>query len=174
MNTPDPALDTLTTREIADRLGIPVSKVKNWIAHLSIPHEKDSKGHRRFSPEMLAVFRAIDKATADGRGYPTIRRAILPAYLDEEASGLCPVEEQPAPATPGEVSPDVLALLREALDRLDEAQERNAQLREVAAAHQERARQYEERYSEAKQRVLMLEAPKDSQEQPRPWWKLWG
>jgi DNA-binding transcriptional MerR regulator len=87
----------LTSKEVADRIGVSMSTLKNWAVRLPVPSVLGPDGTRRFPEEALAVLEAVKQLRDEERSYATIRRAILP--VEDLADDVAPdVVEEAAPA----------------------------------------------------------------------------
>ncbi|MDB5097854.1 MAG: MerR family regulatory protein [Cyanobacteria bacterium RYN_339] len=74
----------LTSKEVADRIGVSMSTLKNWAVRLPVPSVLGPDGTRRFPEEALAVLEAVKQLRDDERSYATIRRTILLPELEDE------------------------------------------------------------------------------------------
>lgn len=87
----------LTSKEVADRIGVSMSTLKNWAVRLPVPSVLGPDGTRRFPEEALAVLEAVKQLREDERSYATIRRAITVAEVEELAEAQDVVEVTPEP-----------------------------------------------------------------------------
>lgn len=65
-----------TTRDIAERLSVSVSTIKNWSSRFPIEKRFDSQGNRRYSEKDLRLFEIIKSLRDEDRGYGTITRRL--------------------------------------------------------------------------------------------------
>ena len=65
-----------TTRDLAERLGVSVSTIKNWSSRFPIEKHFDSQGNRRYSDKDLRLFEIIKGLRDEDRGYGTITRRL--------------------------------------------------------------------------------------------------
>jgi DNA-binding transcriptional MerR regulator len=69
-------MEPLTTKEVADQLGVSISTVKNWSSRFAIEKRFDSQGNRRYSEKDIRLFEIVKSLREDDRGYETITRRI--------------------------------------------------------------------------------------------------
>lgn len=171
-------MNGLTTSEVAERLDVPQTTIRTWVSQLPIPAKQDSRGRHRFDEDAIAVLEAIKKLRTEDAGYNTIRRVIEPATssngeatnIEQEGS----VEQRAttdgvgSKALVAEVVAEVVAVIRgenEQAEKYARATHRIGELEErVRALEAERERLGGE-LAEAKDKILLLEAPK-----ARGWW----
>lgn len=71
-------MSELSSQEVAERIGVSMSTLKNWAVRLPVPSTLGPDGTRRFPEEALAVLEAVKHLRDEERSYETIRRTILP------------------------------------------------------------------------------------------------
>ncbi len=76
----------LTSQEVAERIGVSMSTLKNWAVRLPVPSTLGPDGSRVFPPEALAVLEAVKHLREEERSYATIRRTINPAEGEPPAT----------------------------------------------------------------------------------------
>jgi transposase-like protein len=84
--------DTLTANDAAERLGVSVTTVKNWLNQLPEEKEHDSRGRVRIDANTLAVLETVKTLRGEDCGYETIRRRIGQSTGDQKS----PDSEPPA------------------------------------------------------------------------------
>lgn len=180
--------DRLSTAEVAKATGIPEPTIKHWLGKLPIPAEKDSAGRWRFDEEALEVLKAVKDLRDQDRTFETIRRRIGEPELSAESSGLSdrlsPDNLQPttderassvdermlAESLAGVIAPQLI----DALAAQNELAEKYARATYTIGQLEERVSNLTVQLAETKQRLLLLDAPREEVRAPRPWWKLWG
>lgn len=163
----------LTTRQAAERLGVPASTLKAWLASLPIDAPTDSHGRRRLDPDALAVLERVKALRGEGMGYQTIRRAIRAdnpgPSADELVTDRGQATDNPGPSAVGQEA--IMAAMLEQVSAVIRA-ETGLSEKFAAAARQVGRLEAEnnmlrEQLSAAQDRIRLLEAPA-----PRPWWKI--
>jgi len=162
----------LTTREAAERLGVPPSTLKTWLSSLPIEAPTDSHGRRRLDPDALAVLEQVKAMREDGQGYQTIRRVIRAdgPGLAADGPGLDggPTGDNRGPASFGQEA--MMAAMLEQVSAVIRA-ETGLSEKFAAAARQVGRLEAEnsmlrEQIAAAQEKIHLLEAPP-----ARPWWK---
>lgn len=175
-------MDGLTTKEAAERLGIPVTTLKTWLSQLPIPQDMDSRGRRRLTDDAIAVLETVKHLRDEDRGYQTIRRLIRPETDGGSSeTGQGPTSDEyetdvgPSPVSTAAIVEAVTAAIATQTDLAEKYARAAHQIGNLEAkvqAKDERIAQLADELAEARQRIALLEAPKETPA-PRPWWKWW-
>ena len=168
-------IETITPNVAAERLGVSVTTVKNWLNQLPTDKEMDSRGRRRIDPRTMEVLATVKELRGEDCGYETIRRRIFqvtddqkPADNDSVAGESRPTATQPTIDTTAIVSQVIAAIRGE-----NELAEKYARATFTLGQQEERIANLTTQLEEAKRTIAQLEAPKETPA-PRPWWKVWG
>lgn len=86
-------MSSLSTKDVAVELGVPLGTVKRWVDEAGVPVAKDSAGARRFGPEGVEALRRVQELLGEGRHMKSIRVILAPAGGPE--SSPIPVRVQP-------------------------------------------------------------------------------
>lgn len=178
-------MNELSTKEVAERIGVSPSTVKNWAARLPIPHHKDSQGNLRYpADEALPILETIKGLREEQRGYETIRRVIVlepgPSQADdtpETGPSQASARPEASPLETAAIVEAVTASVVQAIQGQTEQGEKYARATyrvgeleaTVKALEAERERLAGE-LADARQQIALLAAPKPA----RPWWRPWG
>lgn len=167
-------MESLTTTEAAEQLGVSVTTIKSWLNQLPVDREVDSRGRRRIDQDTLNVLEAVKALRGDDCGYQTIRRRLF-----QETDGQQSPDEE-LPSADGQLPDAPLTLDTESIvtQVIAAIREDNALAEKYArAAHQIGGLEVEVKHLTAenaalKDHILLLSAPKE-ESRPRPWWRLW-
>ena len=104
-------MSSMSTKDVATQLGVPLGTVKRWVDEAGVPVAKDSAGARRFGPDGVEALRRVQKLLGEGRHMKSIR-VILAPEGGPEASPI-PVRAEPELTTGlarAEIDPPLLAI----------------------------------------------------------------
>lgn len=171
----------LTTKEVAETLGIPLGTLKGWLNKIPVPMSVDSSGSRRIGSEGIEVIKQIQTLRLDeGRGMETIRRRLTPDSLN--GSQTDPGSPSMRPGDPVD-SPDeaethlgsmidtslIVAQVVEAIASNTDLAVRYSQATYQIGKLEAERDFYKAQLEEARQEMALLKAPPHGR---HPWWKF--
>lgn len=178
----------LTTKEVAEELGIPLGTLKSWLNKIPVSVQTDSSGNRRFGEGEIEIIRQIQALRLEeGRGMETIRRRLQLDSQDEAQTqlGSSPDETRSNPADDQPHASIVdTSLIVEAVTAAI-AQQTDLSEKYARAAHQiggleaenrflkDQLNETREQLLKAQEKVQQLEAPQEKPAPMRSWWKFW-
>jgi hypothetical protein len=170
-------LDTLTANEAAERLGVSVTTIKNWLNQLPGEKEHDSRGRVRINIHTMNVLETVKALRDEDCGYETIRRRIGPVPDDQKSPDSEHQADDNQPTFDRklvdtsiivEAVTTAIANQTELAERYARATYEIGELRATTKALEADRDRVLAELAEAKTKIMLLEAPT-----ARPWWKLW-
>ncbi|RYG66294.1 MerR family transcriptional regulator [archaeon] len=141
-------MEALGTKEVAERLNVHPNTVALWQDKIGFQVETDSRGRKKFSPELVETLEHIKALRDEDAGYQTIRRKLSLSDGSHIGSTVQhqeqPIDDTGATQVPAMAQPsaEVLKLLDMMVEKdrlIAQLQEKLVDVATVAAQYQERS-----------------------------------
>jgi DNA-binding transcriptional MerR regulator len=175
-------MEALGTKDVAERLGVHPNTISLWETKIGIKPETDSRGRKKFPPELVETLEHIKALRDEDAGYQTIRRKLSlddVAHIDQPA-GTQQRQEQhsdhpsmahsPAMAQPSAEVLKLLDMMAEKDRLIAQLQEKLVDVATVAAQYQERSANLANDVAKKEAEIKLLAAPKE-EAAPRSGWR---
>jgi DNA-binding transcriptional MerR regulator len=186
-------VNTYSTKQAAEAVGVPVSTLKHWVSTLSIPVTRDSSGNYRFTDETIESLKQVHRWRDSGRPLSELEltdgQAVAKTSTNDDQQAPNDSQATDRPSFNGE---ELVELIESAITRTIMAESglagRFAQVAHQAGALEATLRERERELSELRERVAILPAPgrveelermlreKDAELERlrrRPWFAFW-
>jgi len=162
-------MEALGTKDVAERLGVHPNTISLWETKIGIKPETDSRGRKKFPPELVETLEHIKALRDEDAGYQTIRRKLS---IDDVAP-ISDTEQRQAdddhtvtaqPPAMGQPSAEVMRLLDMVAEKdrlIAQLQEKLLDVATVAAQYQERSANLATDVEKKEAEIKLLAAPKE-------------
>lgn len=172
-------METLGTKDVAELLNVHPNTIALWQDKIGLQVETDSRGRKKFPPELVATLEHIKSLRDEDAGYATIRRKLSLEEVSHIDGTVSPQEHANEPPSVAQVpysaqpSPEVMRLLDMVSEKdrqLAELQEKLLHVSSIAAQYQERSANLATEIGKKETEIKLLSAPKD-EPSAQPGWR---
>lgn len=163
-------MDALGTKDVAERLSVHPNTIALWQDKIGFQVETDSRGRKKFPPELVSTLEHIKALREEDAGYATIRRKLSLDDVPPQEGNMQPQEQASGDALAAQQSPiahpspEVMRLLDMVSEKdrqLAELQEKLLNVSSIAAQYQERSTNLATEIGKKDAEIKLLCAPKE-------------